>query len=39
LEIEESRDIAKYGKQLSELGDQPSIAVLQEVISDEREHY
>jgi VIT1/CCC1 family predicted Fe2+/Mn2+ transporter/bacterioferritin (cytochrome b1) len=39
LEIEESRDIAKYGKQLSELGDQPSIAVLHAVISDEREHY
>jgi VIT1/CCC1 family predicted Fe2+/Mn2+ transporter/bacterioferritin (cytochrome b1) len=39
LEIEESRDIAKYGKQLSELGDQPTIAVLHAVISDEREHY
>jgi Mn-containing catalase len=25
LEIDESRDIAKYGKQLTELGDQPSM--------------
>jgi vacuolar iron transporter family protein len=39
LEIEESRDIAKYGKQLTELGDQPSVMVLQEVLGDEREHY
>ena len=39
LEIEESRDVAKYGKQIKELGDQPSVAVLQEVIADEREHY
>src|SRR5271170_5148616 len=39
LEIEEGRDIAKYGKQLKELGDKPSIAILNEVISDEREHY
>jgi rubrerythrin len=39
LEIDEGRDIAKYGKQLKELGDQPSIAILQEVIADEREHY
>ena len=39
LEIEESRDIAKYGKQLTELGDEPSLAVLQEVVADEREHY
>ena len=39
MEIDESRDIAKYGKQLSELGDEPSIAILQEVIADEREHH
>jgi VIT1/CCC1 family predicted Fe2+/Mn2+ transporter/rubrerythrin len=39
LEIDESRDIAKYGKQLTELGDQPSVMVLQEVLRDEREHY
>jgi VIT1/CCC1 family predicted Fe2+/Mn2+ transporter/rubrerythrin len=39
LEIDESRDIAKYGKQLKALGDQPSVAILQEVIADEREHY
>jgi VIT1/CCC1 family predicted Fe2+/Mn2+ transporter/rubrerythrin len=39
LEIEESRDIASYGRQLRELGDEPSLAVLQEVLRDEREHY
>jgi len=39
LEIEEGRDISRYGRQLNELGDQPSIAVLNEVIADEREHY
>ncbi len=39
LEIDEGRDIAKYGKQLKALGDQPSVAILQEVIADEREHY
>jgi vacuolar iron transporter family protein len=39
LEIEEGRDIAKYARQIKELGDQPSIAILEEVIADEREHY
>ena len=39
LEIDEGRDIAKYGKQLKSLGDPPSIAILNEVIADEREHY
>ena len=39
VEIEETRDIARYGRQLKELGDQPSIAILNEVIADEREHY
>jgi vacuolar iron transporter family protein len=39
LEIEESRDIAKYGKQLKDLGDEPSVAILHEVIADETEHY
>ena len=39
LEIDESRDIARYGKQLEDLGDQPSIAILHEVIRDEQEHY
>ena len=39
LEIEESRDIAKYGRQLRELNDEPSIAVLHEVVADEKEHY
>jgi VIT1/CCC1 family predicted Fe2+/Mn2+ transporter/rubrerythrin len=39
LEIDEGRDIAKYGKQLKELGDETSVAILNEVIADEREHY
>jgi VIT1/CCC1 family predicted Fe2+/Mn2+ transporter/rubrerythrin len=39
LELDESRDIAKYAKQIKELGDEPSIRILQQVIDDEREHY
>jgi VIT1/CCC1 family predicted Fe2+/Mn2+ transporter/rubrerythrin len=39
LEIDESRDIARYGTQLKELGDEASIAVLNHVIKDEKEHY
>ncbi len=39
LEIEESRDVAKYGKQIRELGDEESVAILHEVIEDEQQHY
>jgi VIT1/CCC1 family predicted Fe2+/Mn2+ transporter len=39
LELDESRDIAKYGHQLKELGDQRSLEILRQVIEDEREHY
>jgi vacuolar iron transporter family protein len=39
LEIDEGRDIAKCGKQLKALGDQSSVAILEEVIAAEREHY
>jgi VIT1/CCC1 family predicted Fe2+/Mn2+ transporter len=39
LELEESRDIARYGKQIEELGDEASTAVLKEVIADEADHY
>jgi hypothetical protein len=39
LEIHEARDIATYGEQVKGLGDEPSVAILQEVIADEREHY
>ncbi len=39
LELEESRDIAKYGEQLQHLGDEGSLAVLHEVIKDEQDHY
>lgn len=39
LEIEESRHIANYGEQLKALGDEGSVAILDHVIEDEKEHY
>jgi VIT1/CCC1 family predicted Fe2+/Mn2+ transporter/rubrerythrin len=39
LEIEESRAIASYGEQLKGLGDEESIAILEHVIEDEKDHY
>ena len=39
LEIEESRAIARYGEQLKDLGDEGSVAILEHVIEDEKEHY
>ena len=39
LEVDESRDIARYSRQLAELGDAPALAILAEVIADEKEHY
>ncbi len=39
LELHESRAVAMYGKQLRELGDQASIAILEEVIADEQAHF
>jgi VIT1/CCC1 family predicted Fe2+/Mn2+ transporter/rubrerythrin len=39
LEVDENRDIAKYAKQLKELGDEPSNNILTQVLKDEREHY
>lgn len=39
LELDESRDIARYSRQLRELGDEPSMAILSEVIADEQAHY
>jgi len=39
LELDESRDVANYGRQIRELGDQATVAVLREVIEDEQEHY
>ncbi len=39
LEIEESRHIANYGSQLKALGDDASIAILEHVIEDEKEHH
>src|ERR1700736_1126057 len=32
LELDESRDIAKYAKQLKDLGDEPSINILTQVL-------
>lgn len=39
LEIEEGRHIANYGRQIKELGDEPSIEILNHVIEDERDHH
>ena len=39
LEVDESRDIAKYAEQLQELGDAGSLEVLHRVIKEEQEHY
>ena len=39
LEIEESRHIANYGKQLKELGDDASVDILNHVIEDEKDHH
>jgi vacuolar iron transporter family protein len=39
LEIEESRHIATYGEQIKALGDEGSIAILEHVIEEEKEHY
>jgi vacuolar iron transporter family protein len=39
LEIDESRAIATYGQQIKELDDPASVAILRQVIEEEREHY
>jgi VIT1/CCC1 family predicted Fe2+/Mn2+ transporter/rubrerythrin len=39
LELDETQDIAKYAKQIEDIGDQPSIEILGQVLKDEREHY
>jgi vacuolar iron transporter family protein len=39
LEIEESRDIARYGEQLKALGDEGSVSILEHVVQDEKDHY
>lgn len=39
MELDESRDIARYARQIKDLGDEPSIRILEQVIADEREHY
>ncbi|MGA3034915.1 MAG: VIT1/CCC1 transporter family protein [Terracidiphilus sp.] len=39
VEIEESRAIASYGEQLKSLGDDGSVAILEHVIQDEKDHY
>jgi VIT1/CCC1 family predicted Fe2+/Mn2+ transporter/rubrerythrin len=39
LEIEESRHVANYGEQLKALGDEGSLAILDHVIEDEKDHY
>lgn len=39
LEIDESRAIASYSRQIRELDDERSLAILRRVIEEEREHY
>jgi len=39
LELEESRDIARYGKQIRDLNDPESMDILKEVLADESDHY
>jgi rubrerythrin len=39
LELDESRDIEKDARQLTEIGDEPSVRVLNQILEDEREHY
>src|SRR4029077_14081530 len=39
LELDETRDIAKYAKQIEELGDEPKVRILEQALKDEREHY
>jgi len=39
IEIEESRHIANYGEQLKGLGDEGSLAILEHVLDDEKEHH
>jgi VIT1/CCC1 family predicted Fe2+/Mn2+ transporter/rubrerythrin len=39
LELDETQDIAKYAKQIEAIGDQPSMVILGQVLTDEREHY
>ncbi len=38
IELTERQDVAKYGRQLKELGDEPSVAILSDLIKDERRH-
>lgn len=39
LELEESRDIARYSEQMQQFGDPESMEVLEKVLHDEQEHY
>jgi len=39
LELDESRDIARYGKQIREMDDDRSTEILTEVLADEADHY
>jgi len=39
LEMDESHDIERYGNQLKDFDDGPSLVILQRVIEDEKEHY
>ena len=38
IELEERQDIARYGRQIKELGDEPSIEILRDLILEEQRH-
>ena len=38
IELEERRDVARYGRQIKQLGDEPSIVILRDLIADEQRH-
>jgi VIT1/CCC1 family predicted Fe2+/Mn2+ transporter/rubrerythrin len=38
IELDERKDIARYGRQIQELGDEPSVKILNTVIADEKKH-
>lgn len=39
IEMEGRQDVARYGRQIKELGDEPSIAILEDLMAEERAHF
>jgi VIT1/CCC1 family predicted Fe2+/Mn2+ transporter/rubrerythrin len=38
IELDEAHDIARYGRQIKEIGDEPSVVILKRVMKDEQDH-